>query len=919
MNHKAAAATFAVLVSSCLVGCGNDSPQAMLASAKASMAKNDDKTALIQVKNALQADPNSGEARFLLGAVLFDQGDFAAADLELHKAEALHYSADQVTPKLAAVLLAQSKYKKLIDEYANTRLVNPAAAADLDTSLAYAYAMLGQREASDAALKAALSAAPDFEPAIVAQARFMARGGDPDGALALADKVLQRNPRSVEALRLKGDVHMYMKSAPDLALADYRKALEIDPNATPAHLAILSILMSQNKADEADKQLAQMRKVTGNTPQATYIEALIAYARKDTDKAHQLTEQLLKVAPESPSILLLAGGVDLQSGSLLQAQTHLEHAVKLSPDALTARRMLITSYLRANQPERALAALTPGQAKGPVPPELYSTAAEVYLQNGDVKTAEDYFEKAARQDPNDTGARTSLALAHMVGGQAPLAFEELQGIAASDKGTSADLALISAYMRRGDHASALRAVDALDRKMPGRPLTSDLRGRIHLSMKDAAAARQDFEKALAAAPAYYPAVANLAALDASEGKIADARKRLEAFSASNPKSSAALIALAMVPGSSSEVSAGYLRKAIAVAPNLPDPRLLLIRLYLTDKNLPMAATVAQEAAAVLRDQPEILDALGQVQLQSGETNQALATFGKVVETSPRSPQPLIRLADAQLQAGNKEAARETLRKALALKPDLVEAQRRLASIAVSAGDWPAAFEIAHAMQRQRPTEAVGFALEGDLDANRRDWDKAAAAYRTALKLVPASELAVKLHAVLLAAGSDAQAHAFEDVWSKDHPTDSTFIFHVGDAALARKDYAAAESAYAAVIKLQPANAAAYNNLGWVESLQNKPGALAYAQKANELAPNQPAFMDTLASVMASSGQVDKALELQKKAVALLPDNNSFRLDLAKLYLKAGDKNGARVELDRLAALGKGFAGQTEVASLRKDL
>ena len=32
-----------------------------------------------------------------------------------------------------------------------------------------------------------------------------------------------------------------------------------------AHLAILSILMSQHKADEAEKQLAQMRKVTGNT------------------------------------------------------------------------------------------------------------------------------------------------------------------------------------------------------------------------------------------------------------------------------------------------------------------------------------------------------------------------------------------------------------------------------------------------------------------------------------------------------------------------------------------------------------------------------------------------------------------------------------------------------------------------------
>ena len=919
MKNKAAAATFAMLISSCLIGCSGDSPQALIASAKASMAKNDDKTAIIQIKNALQADPNSGEARFLLGSVLYDQGDFVAADLELHKAEALHYSPDLVIPKLAAVMLAQSQYKKLTDAYANTRLGTAAATADLDTSISYAYAMLGQREPSDAALKAALAAAPDFEPALVAQARFVARSGDPDAAITLASKVLQRNPRSVEALRLQGDIHMYLKSDPDEALADYRKALEVEPNATPVHLAILSILMSQHKTDEAQKQLAQMRKLTGNTAQAVYIEALIAYARKDTEKSHQLTQQLLKLAPDSPSILLLAGGVELQSGSLVQAETYLEHVVKLTPDSLTARRMLVTAYLRANQPDRALAALQAGQAKAPVPPELYATAAEVYLQNGDVKTAEEFFDKAAKQDPSDARSRTSLALTHMVDGKAPLAFEELQDIAANDKGISADLALISAYMRRGEFDKALAAVDALERKQPGRPLPIDLRGRVQLAKKDPVAARASFEKALAISPAYYPAVASLASLDANEGKLADARKRLETFSAANPKIGGAYIALALLPGTPSEASADYLKKAISASPGQAQPRLLLIKLYLTDKNQRLAATAAQDAVTALPDQPEILDALGQVQLKSGEMNQAVATFAKVTELVPSLPQPLIRLADAQVQGGNRDAARESLRRALAIKPDLVEAQHRLASIEASADAFPEAIEIARTMQRQRPTEAVGFALEGDLDASQRDWDKAAAAYRAGLKQAPSTELAVKLDSVLLASGADADARNFEASWRKAHPDDATFVFHVGDTALARKDYAAAEAAYATVIKLQPANAAGYNNLAWVASLQNKPGALAYAQKANELAPNQPAFMDTMASVLAASGQVDKAVELQKKVVAQVPTNNSFKLDLAKLYLKAGNKADARVQLDQLAALGKKFPGQAEVVSLRKDL
>jgi predicted Zn-dependent protease len=180
-------------------------------------------------------------------------------------------------------------------------------------------------------------------------------------------------------------------------------------------------------------------------------------------------------------------------------------------------------------------------------------------------------------------------------------------------------------------------------------------------------------------------------------------------------------------------------------------------------------------------------------------------------------------------------------------------------------------------------------------------------------------LAVKLDSVLLASGAEADARNFEASWRKAHPDDAIFVFHVGDTALAKKDYPAAEAAYATVVKLAPGNAAGYNNLAWVTSLQGKPGALAYAQKANELAPNQAAFMDTMASVLAASGQVDKAIDLQKKVVAQVPTNNGFKLDLAKLYLKAGNKADARAQLDQLAALGKKFPGQAEVISLRKDL
>ena len=84
-----------------LAGCSGESPEKQLASAKDYLQKNDTKAAVIQIKNVLQAQPESGEARFLYGRTLLEQGDAAAAEVELRKALAASYPQDAVVPELA--------------------------------------------------------------------------------------------------------------------------------------------------------------------------------------------------------------------------------------------------------------------------------------------------------------------------------------------------------------------------------------------------------------------------------------------------------------------------------------------------------------------------------------------------------------------------------------------------------------------------------------------------------------------------------------------------------------------------------------------------------------------------------------------------------------------------------------------------
>jgi len=920
-NLRTGAATSLLLLTLLLGACGVK-PEAMIASAKDYLAKNDPKAAAIQIKNALQSAPDMPEARFLLGKALLASGDVVGAETELRKALALKHPQEQVLPLLANALLAQGQAKKLTEEFGKTTLTDAAANAGFQTALATAYAQQGQAEPSQAALKAALASDPDYAPAKVVQARQLAGQKDYDGALALTEGVLAKDGKSHEAWKLKGDLLRYVKYQPDQALLAYRKAIEAKPDFLAGQAAVITLLMQDNKLAEAAAQLAQQAKLYPNHPQTKYFQAQLAYQKKDFKAARELVQQVLRSVPNSPQGLQLAGAVELQLNSPLQAEAYLNKALQAVPDLALARRLLTMIYLRSGEPTKALETLTPGLSRDYVDPQLYAVAGEVYLQNNDLKKAEEYFQKASKQDPKNARNRTALALTHMVGGKVDSALGELQNIAASDAGVTADLALISAHLRRQELDKALKAIDDLEKKQADKPLAANLRGRVLLAKRDVAGARKSFERALQIDPMFFPAVASLAALDLADKKPDDAKKRFDAVLAKNPKNAQALLALAELAartGAAKDDVAKLIGNAVAANPQEAAPRLLLIDFHLRNKDVKKATSAAQDAVAALPDSPALLDALGRTQQAAGETNQAISTYNKLATMQPLSPQPHMRLADIYLAAKNKDAAAASLRRALEIKPDLQQAQRGTIMLDVDGKNIPGALATARTMQQQAPKNAVGYVLEGDINASQKSWDAAANAYRGGLKQVSSPELAVKLHAVLMASNKAAEGDKFAASWQKDNPKDAAFVLYLGDGAIARKDYAGAEKLYSAVTKLQPNNAVAYNNLAWVSAKLGKPEAISLAEKANALAPNQPAFMDTLAVLWSDKGDYAKAVELQTKVMALQPQNPLFRLNLAKIHLKGGKKDLAKKELDELAKLGDKFGGQGEVAELLKGL
>lgn len=910
-----------LLLTLLLAACGGDSPESLITSSKAYLAKNDTKAAVIQLKNALQQNPKLAEARFLLGSALFESGDLAGAEVELRKALELKHPADEVVPVLARTLLAGGKAKKLLEEFGKTKLAPGEPLAALSISLAAANTSLGNRDTARELLTEALATKPDYLPALLADIRETAANKDLPGARSKIDALLLKNPNNAEALLMKGGL-LSIDGDAGGALTEYRKAIEAKPTFLAAHSATIAALLQANKLDDAVIQLEGLKKVAPKHPQTFYFDAQVNYQRKEFKSARESVQQLLRISPNNPLALQLAGAIEYQLRSYLQAETYLAKALQIAPGLTLARRLLIASHLRAGQPGKALDDLQPVLGSIDKDSALLALAGEVYLQHGEPNKAAEYLAKASKLEPENASKKTSLAMAHMAQGNSENALQELEQISVSDKGITADLALIAAYLRNNQLDKALKAIDGIEKKQPDNPATYNLRARALLAKKDMDGARKSFEKALSVNPTFFPAVASLASLDILNKKPDDARKRFETLLAVDPKNTQALLAIAELKaangGTPDEISSA-IGKAISASPSEIAPRLALIQYHLKNKDIKKALGAANEAATSIPDKAEILDALGRTQQLSGDLNQAQITYGKLSSLQPASPLPLLRLAEVQFANKNKDEGIKSLKKALEIKPDNLDAQRALVQVAMENKNPSNALDIARTIQKQRPKESVGYAIESDIHSFNKAWPEAIKTLRNGLKQTPGQELAIKLHTVQRASGNAADADQTATVWLKDHPKDVAFRMYLGDLASSQKNYPLAVSHYQSALGLQPNNALILNNLAWASGQAKAPKALEYAEKANQIAPNQPAFMDTLAMLLADKGETTKAIELLRSALTASPQASAIQLNLAKVLIAAGKKDDARKELEALAKIGEKFSGQAEVNQLLKSL
>jgi putative PEP-CTERM system TPR-repeat lipoprotein len=466
----------------------------------------------------------------------------------------------------------------------------------------------------------------------------------------------------------------------------------------------------------------------------------------------------------------------------------------------------------------------------------------------------------------------------------------------------------------------LKVVDKLELERPNDPIVANLRGTIYMSQEKKAEARASFNKALQMNPGFFPAASNLALLDMMDKDVKAARKHFEQLLKAEPGESRAWLALAALDARDKN-EPGYLKNLEqakkANAKNAQSHQ-MLARYWLGKNDAGKALSAANEALTAT-GRPEFNEYIGLAQMLQKDTANALVSFRRWAEISPSNPMAHFRLAQAQIAAKDKEAALKSLDKALALRSDFAEASLSKALLLGQIGRADEGIKIARAMQVSAPKSAGGVMAEAEIQFGNKNYLEAAKLFAKAAKLAGHGQPLGRAYQAYAAAGQAAEGENVLDAWLKTHPNDAGVRHQLALAQLNGKRQKEAAEHYRILVRANPRDLVAYNNLAWLLGELKSPEAVATAEQAYKLNSENPAIQDTLGWILVNAGQSQRGLDLLKKALAKVPDASEINWHFAAGLAKSGDRARARQELESLLARGKAFPQEAEAKRLLDSL
>lgn len=897
-----------------LAGCGQDP----MAAGKAYMAKGEYASALIEFKNAVQAKPDSVDARLALADALEHSFDPANAEQQLRKAMERGGDADQLAPRIATLMLEQGALEPVVRDFKDHHLKSADAESNLRALVAIAYASQKRTALAEEQIKAATVNTPAVR---LAKAQLLLASGQAPQALAELNPLPAGTDASWWTLRALGRVYNAVGN-PAKALESIKQAHE----AAPWHRGLIGeyaeALMSGGNFDAAKPLRDKLNKLAPNYFWTHYLNAVFLGREGRSEDSQAAALRVLAVSPDHLPAVLLAAAAEFQKGDVLMADSRLRKILKLHPYSVPALQLQAATQIQLSKTLEAAETIRHGLSVAPTDARLLTLQADLQLKSGDTRKAIATLERLVATHPED--AASLLRLSELKARQG----DKSAAAALLDKATAAgqdDPAvrdqIISIAMRSGDTARVQQLADHALQSRPQDPQSHLVQAVARGYQKDTAGAWRATLAALDLKPGFDAALMALTVMAKEPAQRQELRARYEKAVQSKTSSAQTYLAYANLLRADEKGKAGVmalLEKGVAAQPTSRALREALVEAHMRVGNTEAALTVAQSGAAVNNAPAAAAALLANTYERIGKVELATETYRKLVSTYPQRADWRLKLAELEAGANRNAQATTLLRGLMTERP--FDSAAYIALAKLTARDNPReALSIARELGQREPHKLTAMLLEGDLLTLSGKSDDALKQFSNAAKA--GADPAASLRVVELLDSTSRSASADDELANtlRKFPEDASVLSYAAQRALRQGKPEKAVAWLQRMAAKNGRNPVLLNDLAWAQIQAKQPQAIDNARKAAQLMPGNPNVLDTLGMAQVLAGQRADGIASLQTAVNLAPTTAPTRLHLAEQLLVAGDRKAAAAVLAPINAKQLGLADQTALAQLNKSL
>ena len=877
----------------------------LVADADKSLKSGNVRAALITLKNAVTADPGNGVARARLGLVLFQVGDPPAAERELRQARKDGAPEAVVLPPLFTVMLARNEGQLLLDQFPDPGAGSKSAAA-ADILKARALALQSLKKAPEAidAMDRSLALRRDAS-GLVTRARLSLLRGNSAEARKFADEAIAKSDNADA---------MLFKAGLLLAANDNLEALNLTnqlltkfPGNLAGRFTRIEAYISLKQDAKAKAEVDDILAKYPNAYLGVYYRALLMARAGDAKAAWNFAQNLPADFRDSqPRIAIMIAQMAVDSGNEETGASILGRILLKNPTMAIARVRLAGIRLKQNNFADVVNVLDPIKNSSDI--RVLELLSNAYLR---LHRNEDALNVLRRMDAEGKGradVKRSIALLEIQMGRADQGIKDLAQAVSQDPTNPLLVApFVDALTQARRFPEALAAADRLgsDPKQRARALL--FRGNILALQHDNAGAQAAYDRAVQTDPRNTTALYSRAEFLASTQRPAEANRDLRAILSVDSKNLAAILKLAELAAQRGEDQnvRSLLGQAIAASPQGGAPRLVLIRDLIARKSFKDALTAAND---FVRAQPKNTDGvalLGQVQSALGQKKEAVATYRRLVSLMPTAAGPQVMLGNALSAAGDRVGAARAMEAAVRLNPGAPEVRAAQINLQFVQGNADAAVALARAFQAANPKAEADILLAETLEKAKLT-EQAVAVLNKSLTDRPTNVIVLRLVGYAMRANDSKRALDLLSTWLAGHPDDMVMRLEYASLLMRQENLAQATVQYQMILKQDPNNVVALNNLGWLIQGSDPKRALSLLALASNLSPTSADVADTLGWLKIQQKDAAGGLALLNRAHALQPQDGEITYHLVLALDANAKRDSARGLLKALLASGVAF-------------